>query len=152
MQSLLANTSTQAFFSPDPEDADLIRAILSATVRYGDVTLDVPSLHCWLRARLGGHWQPPTLAKIEPLPRLADARRVQALIREVIAAHSGEYAPAEGWQEGVVAAMEGLMPPSIWGWLDPLLTPFIGKTTATKEEDQENSKPSKPLDPWQLGL
>ena len=152
VQSLLANTSTQAFFSPDPEDADLIRAILSATVRYGDVTLDVPSLHCWLRARIKGQWQPPTLAKIVPLPPAVDASRVQTLIREVIAAHSGEYAPAEGWQEGVVAAMEGLMPPSVWGWLNPLLTPFVGKTTVTKQGDQENPKPAKPVDLWRLGL
>ena len=152
VQSLLANTSTQAFFSPDPEDADLIRAILSASVRYGDVTLDVPSLHCWLRARLKGYWQPPTLAKIEPLPRVADARRVQALIREVIAAHSGEYSPAEGWQEGVVTAMEGLMPPAVWGWLNPLVTPFIGKTTSSREGKQENGKPVKTVDPWHLGL
>ena len=35
VQALLANTSTQAFFSPDPEDADLMRATLSASVRYG---------------------------------------------------------------------------------------------------------------------
>jgi len=53
VQSLLANTSTQMFFSPDPEDADLIRAALSASVRYGAVTLDLPSLQCWLRARIG---------------------------------------------------------------------------------------------------
>src|SRR5258706_6240967 len=39
VQALLANTSTQAFFSPDPEDADTIRAALSSTVRYGDMTL-----------------------------------------------------------------------------------------------------------------
>ena len=58
VQSLLANTSTQAFFSPDPEDADLIRAALSATVRYGETTLDLPTLNCWLRARIGGRWQP----------------------------------------------------------------------------------------------
>ncbi|GAB4577504.1 MAG: hypothetical protein Fur0022_02350 [Anaerolineales bacterium] len=152
VQSLLANTSTQAFFSPDPEDADLIRAILSATVRYGDVTLDVPSLHCWLRARLGGYWQPPTLAKIEPLPRMVDAKRVQMIIREVMAAHSGEYSPAEGWQEGVVAAMKGLMPPSAWGWMNPLLTPSNGKAAASKEGIHENSKPAISEDPWQLGL
>ena len=52
VQSLLANTSTQAFFSPDPEDADTIRAILSSSHRYGDITLDLPTLHCWLRAVL----------------------------------------------------------------------------------------------------
>ncbi|PJH75851.1 MAG: hypothetical protein CO064_04435, partial [Anaerolineae bacterium CG_4_9_14_0_8_um_filter_58_9] len=53
VQALLANTSTQAFFSPDPEDAELIRAALSSDLRYGDTTLDLPSLQCWLRARIG---------------------------------------------------------------------------------------------------
>ena len=52
VQSLLANTSTQAFFSPDPDDADTIRAILSSSHRYGDITLDLPTLQCWLRARI----------------------------------------------------------------------------------------------------
>ena len=44
VQSLLANTSTQMFFSHDPEDTDLIRATLSTSVRYGALTLDLPSL------------------------------------------------------------------------------------------------------------
>ena len=79
VQAMLANTSTQMFFSPDPEDADLIRATLSSTVRYGNMTLDLPSLQCWLRARIGGRWQPPTLTQIKPLPR-ADGSRVKTLI------------------------------------------------------------------------
>jgi hypothetical protein len=41
VQALLANTSTQAYFSPDPEDADTIRAALNATARYGPMTLDL---------------------------------------------------------------------------------------------------------------
>lgn len=44
VQSPLANTSTQAFFSPDPEDANLIRATLNMSMRYGDMTLDLPLL------------------------------------------------------------------------------------------------------------
>lgn len=56
VQALLANTSTQAFFSPDPEDADLVRAVLSSTVRYGATTPDLPTRQAWLRARLGGRW------------------------------------------------------------------------------------------------
>lgn len=108
VQALLANTSTQAFFSPDPEDADLIRATLSSTVRYGPMTFDLPSLNCWLRARIGGRWQPPTLAQVEPLTR-ANSERVQALIREVIAAHPEDYVPAEGWQARSVAAMNELV-------------------------------------------
>jgi len=109
VQAMLANTSTQMFFSPDPEDADLIRAALSSTVRYGAMTLDLPSLHCWLRARIRGQWQPPTLAQVEPLGR-SNPARVQALIREVIAAHPDEYASAEGWQERAVDALTQIVP------------------------------------------
>jgi hypothetical protein len=123
VQSLLANTSTQAFFSPDPEDADLIRAALSATVRYGETTLDLPTLNCWLRARIGGRWQPPTLAKIEPLPG-ADAQRTQAFIREVIAAHPQDYARRDNeWHEQAVRALTGLVPPKFRGLLSELLAP-----------------------------
>ena len=95
VQALLANTSTQAFFSPDPEDADLIRATLSATLRYGPTTLDLPSLQAWLRARLSGRWQPPTMIKIEPLAR-SEPVRVHALIREVIEAHTQDYVSGDG--------------------------------------------------------
>ena len=98
VQAMLANTSTQMFFSPDPEDADLIRATLSSTVRYGNMTLDLPSLQCWLRARIGGRWQPPTLTQIKPLPR-ADGSRVKALIEEVIAAHPDRLS-ARRWLAG----------------------------------------------------
>ena len=122
VQALLANTSTQAFFSPDPEDADLIRATLSASMRYGETTLDLPSLQAWLRARIGGRWQPPTQVRIEPLPR-ADPERVRVLIREVIAAHPADYAPGDGWQDNVVRAMEGIVPHTARGLLDKLLTP-----------------------------
>ena len=52
VQALLANTSTQAFFSPDPEDADLIRATLS--------------VHCALRADHPGPAVPAGLAAGAP--------------------------------------------------------------------------------------
>ena len=122
VQALLANTSTQAFLSPDPEDADLIRATLSASVRYGAMTLDIPSLHTWLRARLGGRWQPPTMVTIDPLPR-ANPERVQSLIREVIDAHPESYAPADGWQDNMVRTMEGIVPVASPGLLNKLLAP-----------------------------
>jgi hypothetical protein len=122
VQALLANTSTQAFFSPDPEDADLIRATLSASMRYGAATLDLPSLQAWLRARLVGRWQPPTMIAIEPLPR-ADPERVGSLIREVIAAHPDVYLPGVGWQDDVVRSLEGIVPQAVRGLLDKLLTP-----------------------------
>jgi len=125
VQALLANTSTQAFFSPDPEDADLIRTTLSASMRYGATTLDLPSLQAWLRARLDGRWQPPTQVRIDPLPR-SDPVRVQALIREVIAAHPDDYAPGDGWQDNVVQAMEGIVPHTARGLLGQLLTPNLG--------------------------
>jgi len=124
VQALLANTSTQAFFSPDPEDADLIRATLSANMRYGATTLDLPSLEAWLRTRLVGRWQPPTLIRIEPLPR-ADSAQVAALMREIIAAHPEDYAAGDGWQDNVVRAMAGIVPHTARGLLDKLLTPNL---------------------------
>jgi hypothetical protein len=125
VQALLANTSTQAFFSPDPEDADLVRAVLSSTVRYGATTLDLPTRQAWLRARLGGRWQPPALIEVQPL-NPGDPARVQALIREVIAAHHQDYAPANGWQEQAVAALVELVPFSYQQLLSELFIPTDG--------------------------
>ncbi len=129
VQALLANTSTQIFFSPDPEDADLIRAALSSTVRYGNMTLDLPSLQCWLRARIGGHWQPPTLAAIDPLPR-ADEARVRSLIQEVIANHPADYLPADGWQEKASRVLQNMMPPMLASLLDEFLAARLDKQEA----------------------
>jgi len=120
VQALLANTSTQMFFSPDPEDADVIRATLSSTVRYGNMTLDLPSLQCWLRARIAGRWQPPTLTQIQPLPR-ADGNRVKALIEEVIANHPADYLPADGWQERAAKSLEEMLPAALSKLLDEFL-------------------------------
>ncbi|HUF37834.1 MAG TPA: TraM recognition domain-containing protein [Anaerolineales bacterium] len=100
VRSLLANTSAQLFFSPDPEDADLIRAALSTRERYGPTTIDVPSLQAWLRARIGGRWQPPALVAVDPLQG-ADPERVERLIRDVAAAHPGTYVRSGGWQAGL---------------------------------------------------
>jgi hypothetical protein len=125
VQALLANTSTQAFFSPDPEDADLVRAVLSSTVRYGATTLDLPTRQAWLRARLGGRWQAPALVQVEPL-HPGDPGRVQALIREVIAAHPQDYAPADGWQEQAVAALVELVPFAYQQLLSELFVPTDG--------------------------
>ena len=121
VQALLANTSTQMFFSPDPEDADLIRATLSSTVRYGNMTLDLPSLQCWLRARIAGRWQPPTLTQIKPLPR-ANQHRVRELIEEVIASHPNDYLPADGWQEKASRVLEEMLPSSLSKLLDEFLS------------------------------
>lgn len=122
VQSLLANTSTQAFFSPDPEDADTIRAILSSSHRYGDITLDLPTLHCWLRARVARHWQPPTLVKIEPV---GSHKRddVQKVIREVIEAHPDDYELATDWTRGAMEAIKTMIPPSAKNLLDTLIGP-----------------------------
>ena len=135
VQAMLANTSTQMFFSPDPEDADLIRATLSSTVRYGNMTLDLPSLHCWLRARIGGRWQPPTLTQIKPLAR-ADAARVRALIEEVIAAHPGDYLPADGWQEKASTVLAEMLPAALSKLLDEFL--------AVRIEEQHNTRIQQP--------
>ncbi len=145
VQAMLANTSTQMFFSPDPEDADLIRATLSSTVRYGNMTLDLPSLQCWLRARIGGRWQPPTLTQIKPLPR-ADASRVKALIEEVIASHPEDYLPADGWQEKASKALEEMLPPALSKLLDEFL--------AVRLENQEArvSQPAPQDDDRRLGF
>jgi len=145
VQAMLANTSTQMFFSPDPEDADLIRATLSSTVRYGNMTLDLPSLQCWLRARIGGRWQPPTLTQIKPLPR-ADGSRVKALIEEVIASHPADYLPADGWQEKASKALEEMLPPALSKLLDEFL--------AVRLENQEArvSQPAPQDDDRRLGF
>jgi len=145
VQAMLANTSTQMFFSPDPEDADLIRATLSSTVRYGNMTLDLPSLQCWLRARIGGRWQPPTLTQIKPLPR-ADGSRVKALIEDVIASHPEEYLPADGWQEKASKALEEMLPPALSKLLDEFL--------AVRLENQEArvSQPAPQDDDRRLGF
>jgi hypothetical protein len=135
VQAMLANTSTQMFFSPDPEDADLIRATLSSTVRYGNMTLDLPSLQCWLRARIGGRWQPPTLTQIKPLPR-ADASRVRALIEKVIAAHPTDYLPADGWQEKASNALRDMLPRNLSHLLDEFLAVWL--------EEQNNTQIRQP--------
>ena len=97
VQAILANTSTQMFFSPDPEDADLIRATLNASARYGQLTLDLPTLHCWLRARIEKRWQPPSVIRVDYPPQ-ADQKKIHDLIREVIKAHPDDYAPQTDWQ------------------------------------------------------
>jgi hypothetical protein len=108
VQALLANTSTQAFFSPDAEDAVIIRDTLNSTARYGITTLDLPTLNCWLRARVNFAWQPPTLLKVKPLIR-PDPVRVQALIREVIGAHPEDYIAGDEWQEKSVAMLTSMI-------------------------------------------
>ncbi len=145
VQALLANTSTQMFFSPDPEDADLIRATLSSTVRYGDMTLDLPSLQCWLRARIAGRWQPPTLIQIKPLPH-TDSGRVKALIEEVIVAHPADYLPADGWQEKASAVLENMLPRALSHLLDEFL--------AVRLENQNGrvAQPSTQEDERRLGF
>jgi hypothetical protein len=133
---LLGNTSTQAFFLPDPEDADLIRATLSSTARYGATTRDLPSLHCWLRARLSGQWQPPTQARVEPLAR-AKHTRVQELIWQVIEAHPADYVPAEDWQKRGVLALSERLPPSSRALLDEALKEKSLKTSQLGVEREQ---------------
>ncbi len=145
VQGMLANTSTQMFFSPDPEDADLIRATLNSTMRYGDMTLDLPSLHCWLRARIGGRWQPPTLAQIQPLPR-ADSARVRSLIEEVIAAHPAEYFRADGWQETAATVLSGMLPKALADVLDQFMKDRL------ENQDRRVNQPAPPYDPLNLGF
>jgi len=142
VQALLANTSTQMFFSPDPEDSDLIRATLSSMLRYGNMTLDLPSLHCWLRARIGGRWQPPTLTKIQPLPP-ADGERVGKLIEEVIASHPKDYLPVDGWQENASRVLAKMLPPTLAELLDEWLA---------VKRDKKVSQPGPIQDERRLGF
>ena len=122
VQALLANTSTQAFFSPDPEDAILIRDTLSSTARFGITTLDLPTLHCWLRARVNYAWQPPTALKVKPLKR-PNPERITKLIREVIGAHPEDYLPGNGWQERAVTMLSSMLTTVYQGYLSEF---FLG--------------------------
>lgn len=145
VQAMLANTSTQMFFSPDPEDADLVRAALNSSLRYGNMTLDLPSLQCWLRARLKGQWQPPTLAQIQPLPR-ANAERVNALMQEVFAAHPGDYLPLDGWQEKASRVLQNMLPRALASLLDE----FLSTRQARQEAGVTQPEPAE--DPLRLGF
>ncbi|HMM99984.1 MAG TPA: hypothetical protein PKC99_13315, partial [Anaerolineales bacterium] len=101
--------------------------------------------HCWLRARIRGQWQPPTLAQIQPLPR-ADSGRVRALMEEVFAAHADEYLPMDGWQERAAHSLRGMLPPSTAGLLDELLA--ARQANKTKSVAQ----PDPVEDPLRLGF
>jgi hypothetical protein len=136
VQSLLANTSTQSFFSPDPEDADAIRAILNSTHRYGDITMDLPTLQCWVRARMEGHWQPPTLAKIKPLG-ISKRADVQAVIREVIDAHRHDYVLAADWEQGAIEAIQKLISPSMNLLLQQAISPDLAYQDLEKMQAEE---------------
>lgn len=142
VQSLLANTSTQAFFSPDPDDADTIRAILSSSHRYGDITLDLPTLQCWLRARIKGHWQPPTLVRI-PHVGTNNPDHVQQVIRDVIAAHPEDYKQVGDWEKSAIKAIKQMIPESQWNLLNQVMTPtevehmFITKTQQEARDEKK---------------
>ena len=109
VQALLANTSAQMFFSPDPDDAYIIRDMLNLPARYGSTTADIPTLHAWLRARLGGQWQPPTLVRVNPLIT-AEPERVRRVIQDVITAHPDSYVQESRLQAGIQTLMENSAP------------------------------------------
>ena len=135
VQSLLANTSTQAFFSPDPDDADTIRAILSSSHRYGDITLDLPTLQCWIRARIQGHWQPPTLVRI-PHVGSNNPDHVQQVIRDVIAAHPEDYKQVGDWEQSAIKAIKQMIPKSQWNLLNQALNPTEVEYMITKVQQE----------------
>lgn len=110
VQSLLANTSAQMFFSPDPDDAELVRSALSLEARFGQTTIDLPSLQAWLRARIDGQWQPPALVQVAPLER-ADPHAVRRVIDDAIAAHPEDYASESEGRENLQRAMQRLTAP-----------------------------------------
>ncbi len=129
VQALLANTSTQAFFSADPEDAEIIHQTLNTTARFGVSTLDLPTLQCWLRARIGGKWESPTLIQVTPLIK-PNPVAIQALIREVIAAHPEDYVLPEETAENAVSALVQMIPKSQQG--------LLSITLAAEIEQREN--------------
>ena len=108
VQAMLANSSTQAFFTPSTEDADMIRDTLNLDIRYGKSTLDLTTLVCWLRARVKGEWQPPTTVKIPVLKRPVP-EDVQGVIREVIAAHPRDYCTRGIWQGDIVDLLKAML-------------------------------------------
>jgi hypothetical protein len=142
VQSLLANTSTQAFFSPDPDDADTIRAILSSSHRYGDITLDLPTLQCWLRARVKGYWQPPTLVRI-PHVGSNNPDHVQQVIRDVIEAHPEDYKQLGDWEKSAIKAIKQMIPESQWNLLNQVMTPtevehmFVSKAQQEARDEKK---------------
>ena len=107
------------------------------------MTLDLPTLNCWLRARVGGKWQPPTLLKVEPLkrPKSADVERI---IREVIAAHPNDYVLDTGmWQLNVIDALKSMIPENLHFLFDLAYTPE--KARANREE-KKNKKQQEQAD------
>ena len=161
VQALLANTSTQAFFSPDPEDAEIIRDTLNATARFGITTQDLPTLTCWLRARLNYAWQPPTLLKVKPLKR-PDPGRVQKLIREVIGAHPEDYVSGDLWQKQSVDMLKSMLSnPTQQSYLDELFhgvpknkdSQSLDGQKQSKKKKTKGSAPEDPsLDDRELGM
>lgn len=131
VRALLAASSTQAFFSPDPADADEIRSILSAHLRYGPHTMDLPSRQAWLRARVGGRWHPPTLIEVDPLPK-ADPERVRRILREAIEAHREDYVRPEAGMEAAWRLLEELLPPA----MRAAAAVFEGRAVLPDEEDE----------------
>jgi len=72
---------------------------------------------------------------------------VQALIREVIAAHPEDYARPDGWQEQVVAALVELVPLAYWQMLSEL---FV--STEAGGGGDRNMQVSETPDRRRLGL
>jgi len=146
VQGLLANTSTQAFFSPDPEDADLIRSILNTSLRFGNVTFDLKTLTCWLRTRLQGGWQSPTLVRVNPLRR-SDPGDIQQLISEVIAAHPEDYASGNSWQATAIDAMMSMIPESKRYLLSALLLSDMEARQSSQSIQSERAAASAQASP-----
>ena len=117
VQALLANTSTQMFFSPDPDDRDTVERVLERLLRYGAAPDALPTLTCWLRARLEGEWQPPVLIRVEPM-RPGPPEAVDRVIREVMERHPDDYVPVPGGDltaasQNLVEGLEAMAPPAL---------------------------------------
>jgi hypothetical protein len=131
---------------------------LSSSHRYGDITLDLPTLQCWLRARIKGHWQPPTLIRI-PQVGSSNPDHVQQVIRNVIAAHPEDYKQVSDWEKTAIKAIKQMIPESQRKLLNQVLNPteveyMISKNQPEardekKMQDQNQTKqktePKEPL-------
>ena len=142
VQALLANTSTQAFFSVGPEDAEIVHETLNTTSRFGVSTLDLPTLQCWLRARVNGKWQAPTLIKVAPLIQPVQDN-VQKLIREAIDTHPADYIIPDAAENNMVRAMLEMIPPNKRNLLDIALASDFTEKRKPSNLDQENREKKK---------
>jgi len=147
VQALLANTSTQMVFSFDPDDREVIERLVRPSLRYGQVLDDLPTLTCWLRARVRGRWQPPTLVRVDPLPG-SDPHRVRRVMQEAVDLHQEDFVrvPEGGdvytLMNTMLDAMLELVPPALRPLLERALEDASGSDQASSEGPEKGRPPT----------